>query len=162
MGAPPFPQLKPHGRWREGVGIDAKELNAWIVAGGFDWALVNRTSSTGAMQNEGDYVMGDVERAYESANEKIGSAQDAYLSTVKRFKGEIKNDLTAISAAADRVARENEKMRAAYEAAAKTLTSPDMERAIANAERLAAALRSISELQNHSITFAVLDRKPQA
>lgn len=154
-----FPKPKPYGRWREGVAFSEREVDAWIVSGGLLWEppVVGKTTAT--MRHEGDFAMSDVEAAYKEAVEKVGSAQEAYLRLAKTFKGEIKNDITSISASADRVLRENEKMRAAYEAAAKTLTSPEMVQAIANAERLAKALESISALQSHSITFAVLDKK---
>lgn len=105
--------------------------------------------------------MADVEAAYKEAVEKVGGARDAYTKLIQEFKGHIKNDMSSISASADRVLRENEKMRAAYDAAAKTLNSQEMMQAIANAERLAKALECISALQSHSITFAVLDRKPK-
>ncbi len=158
MRPPPFPQPARCGEFREGVGISAKGLDAWIEAGGLKWALLGDVT-TGAMRNEGDFTMADVEQAYKDAAKVVGSAQDAYVKLVRVFKGEIKNDLASISASADRVLKENAKIKAAYEATAATLTTPAMEQAIANAERLAAALRAISELQNHSITFAVLDKK---
>lgn len=106
--------------------------------------------------------MTDVTPEYEKANKVISEAQAAYNKTLDQFRGAIKNDLASISASADRVVRENAKMKAAYEAAAVLLTSPEMGQAIANAERLAKALESISALQSHSITFAVLDKKAPA
>lgn len=158
-----FPRPVKWGQWREGIGFRADELDAWILSGGLLWqgpVLGGRTR--GEQQNEGDYSMADVEQAYKEAANKVGAAKEAYSKIVADFKGNIKNDLTSISASADRVLRENEKMRAAYAAAAGLLTSPEMEKAIANAERLAKALEAISALQSHSITFAVIDKKPPA
>lgn len=161
MKPPLFPQPKATGQWREGFGILAKDFSAWINAGGLQWHLLGGPT-TGAMKNEGDFVMADVEQAYEEARQVVGSAQEAYLKLVQSFRNNIKNDLASISASADRVQKEQAKMKAAYDAATKMLICPEMEKAIANAERLATALAAISELQSHSITFAVLDKKPTA
>lgn len=105
--------------------------------------------------------MSDVGPAYEQANKVIGDAQEAYLKTVSTFKANIKNDLSSISAAAQKIQAESAKVRAAYEDTARQLITADMERAIVNAERLAVALKTISELQSNRITLAVLDSKPK-
>lgn len=105
--------------------------------------------------------MGDVNVAYDEAREVIEKAAAAYSKTIADFRGTIKNDLTSISAASDRVTGEVGKMQRAYDKCALLLTSAEMVAAIGNAERLAAALGAISALQSHSITFAVLDKKTQ-
>lgn len=142
-----------------GAAFSLKEVNAYIRAGGLQWNMLMDGKTTKGKKREGDYQMTDITPEYEKANQVISNAQAAYNKTLDQFRSTVKNDLASISASADRVQRENEKMRSAYEAAAGMLTSPEMEKAIANAERLATALQAISALQNHSITFAVLDKK---
>lgn len=162
MRAPPFPQpASNHGGVRDAA-WKLSEINAWMVAGGLQWVMLGERTTTKAMRLEGDYNMTDIAPEYQKANKVIAEAKAAYDKTLEQFRGAIKNDLASISASADRVQRENAKMKAAYEAAAGTLNSPEMEKAIANAERLATALQAISALQNHSITFAVLDKKTAA
>lgn len=136
-----------------------REVNKWIVAGGCRWAMLGSGKTTKAMHKEGDYFMDDVVEEYVKANQTIADAQAAYSKTLQGFRSAIKNDLSSIDASANKVTAEAAKMQQAYRNAIGTLTAPDMEAAIKNAERLAAALRAISELQSHSITFAVLDKK---
>lgn len=151
----PFPQ-PVRAATREGVGWAAADLDKWVVAGGLDWALIGKRKF--GDQREGSF-MSEVVEAYESARKLIDDANAAYNKTVAGFRGTIKNDLASIASSAEKVQAEVGKMQRAYQAAVETLTSPSMASAIENAERLANALKAISELQSHSITFAVLDKK---
>lgn len=103
--------------------------------------------------------MGDTEQAYIEATKTLSEANEAYNKVLNSFRSTIKNDLASISASGVKVQAETAKMRQAYTDAVTTLTSKEMISAIENAERLATALQAISSLQNHSITFAVLDKK---
>jgi transcriptional regulator with AAA-type ATPase domain len=85
------------------------------------------------------------------ANESI----DKLNKTVEAFRGQIKNDLASMKAASDRVQSEVRQMEARYLQAQHTLTTPEFERAIANAERMARALESISALSQTKLAFAV-------
>ena len=103
--------------------------------------------------------MSDIDTAYERANEQVSKAQEAYNKTITTFRSTIKNDLATIGASADKVRNLAAGLGRESTAAIEIMTSPEMIRALENAERLAAALKAISELQSHSITFAILDRK---
>lgn len=77
--------------------------------------------------------------------------------TVKGFRDQIKNDLASMKAASERVQNEVNQMDAKYRKAAELLTSKEFEHAIANAERMAIALKAISELQQTQLSFAVFN-----
>ncbi len=97
----------------------------------------------------------DVEQ---SAVETTGAANDALQvlkSTLDKFRSTIANDLTSIKAASSKVQAETLQMKQAYMAAQSILTSPEFDRAVSNAERLAAALESISRLSETRIKVAV-------
>lgn len=92
------------------------------------------------------------------AVEVSGAAEDALKSlkaSLDKFKSTLANDLTSMKAAASRVQSETLQMKQAYQAAQSMLTTPEFERAVANAERMAAALKSISELSETKLSVAV-------
>ena len=162
MGMPPFPSVV-RGRNlsattkndRSNTTFLSADIEAWELAGGLEWVLLGK--STGATRNEGDYSMSDVTEAYEKANIVISNANTAYNKTVVDFRSTIKNDMTSISASADKVQKESVKLSAAYRASLSLLNSPEMITAIENAERLAAALTAISQVQPNKIAFAVIE-----
>jgi hypothetical protein len=92
--------------------------------------------------------------ATESAD-RANSALENLDVTVKKFRERIKNDLSSMKASSDRVQSEVIQMGARYKEAQAILTSPAMETAIANAERLAVALKAISELSTTKLSVAV-------
>lgn len=92
------------------------------------------------------------------AVETTGAANDALQTlkaTLDKFRGTIANDLTAIKAASTRVQTETLQMKQAYVAAQNILTGPEFERAIINAERMAAALQSIAAVSDTSLSVSV-------
>ena len=101
--------------------------------------------------------MSDVEKAYEEANESISKAEEAYHATISRFRSTIKNDLSSISSSASKTVNESEKINTAYAKAISQLTSADMEKAIQNAERLASALKTISDAKSTEVYFKLFD-----
>lgn len=92
--------------------------------------------------------------ATESAD-RANTALENLDTTVRKFRERIKNDLSSMKASSDRVQSEVSQMSEKYKAAQAILTSPDMEKAIANAERLAAALQAISDLSTTKLSVAV-------
>lgn len=92
--------------------------------------------------------------ATESAD-RANSALEKLDVTVKKFRERIKNDLSSMKASSDRVQSEVIQMGERYKEAQEILTNPTMEKAIANAERLATALKAISELSETKLSFAV-------
>ena len=97
--------------------------------------------------------------ATESANRANTSLENLDV-TVRKFRERIKNDLSSMKASSDRVQSEVSQMSEKYKAAQEILTSPVMEKAIANAERLAIALKQISELSETKLSIAVFDPGP--
>ncbi len=104
----------------------------------------------------------DVDEELHKAVAKVSGGAEAYTKAVLKFRSDTKNDIVSISASAAKIEAQCEKMHQAYSHAVTLLTSAEMELAIANAERLAKALESIAALKSNSITFAVLDTKPNA
>lgn len=93
---------------------------------------------------------------------EVGTLSSTYIAAVKKIRGELINDVDSIAKATARLKTETGKAIAEYNAALTLWTSPDMERAIVNAERLATALGAVNDLKSQSITFAVLDAKTQS
>lgn len=76
-------------------------------------------------------------------------------ATLDGFRGAIKNDMTSMKAASDRVQNEVQQMRDRYKQAQDMLTTPDFMKAIENAERMATALQAIQKLTETKISVAV-------
>lgn len=96
------------------------------------------------------------------ATQKAEEAINKLRSTTELFRGAIKNDLSSMKAASDRVQTEVTQMRDRYTAAQSLLTSPEFQMAVNNAERLATALESIHKLQGQRIGFALFSGEEKA
>lgn len=90
---------------------------------------------------------------------EVGKVLERYQEVVKNFRATVKNDIAAVKASAVATEETVNRIGKVYRDTAAMLTTPEFKLAIENAERMAAALKSITELQSHSITFAVLDKK---
>lgn len=94
----------------------------------------------------------------ETSVEVSGKAEEALASlkvAVDKFRGHIAGDLTSIKAASSRIQTEALQIKQVYQATASMLTSEDFVAAVANAERMAVALRAISELSDTKLSVAV-------
>lgn len=80
---------------------------------------------------------------------------DKLKTTLVDFRGSIKNDLTSMKAASERVQNEVMQMQEKYKQAQAMLTTPEFMQAIENAERMAVALKAIQELTETKISVAV-------
>lgn len=80
---------------------------------------------------------------------------DNLKKTLVDFRGTIKNDLSSMKAASERVQTEVLQMRDKYKQAQDLLNSPEFVQAIENAERMAKALESIQRLTETKISVAV-------
>lgn len=89
------------------------------------------------------------------AAERAATAIAKLDDTAKRFREAVKNDLSSMKASSDRVQNEVRQMEDRYRFAAAMLTSPDFTRALENAERMATALKAISELSETKLSVAV-------
>lgn len=98
----------------------------------------------------------------ETASAEIEAAYDRFDVKRKKFRSEINNEVASVAASAGRISSEFAKVSDAVSKIERLMISPEMLSAIANAERLAAALQSISEIQSSRLTFAVIDQSPKA
>lgn len=89
------------------------------------------------------------------ASERATQALEKLEGKLKSFRSVLGNDLTSIKAASQRVNTEVSGMTAQYAAAQALLTSPEFDRAIANAERMATALEAISRLSDTSLNVSI-------
>lgn len=103
----------------------------------------------------------DMADAFEVSIEKAEGARARLNAQLKEFRGEIKNDLAAISASGDRVRDEVRKIALAIESVVQKMSGRDVAAAVENMERLAAALAQIEKLSSTKLMFAVIDQKSQ-
>lgn len=80
---------------------------------------------------------------------------DKLRATLVDFRGAIKNDLSSMKAASERVQNEVLQMQERYRQAQAMLTTPEFMQAIQNAERMAVALKAIQELTETKVSVAV-------
>jgi hypothetical protein len=96
-----------------------------------------------------------IELASEEAALRAVAAMEKLDKRIVDFRSRTANDLASIKAASQRVQTETQSMAEKYAAAQNLLTSPEFERAVANAERMAAALEAISKLSETKLSVAV-------
>lgn len=96
-----------------------------------------------------------IELASEEAADRAKSAIERLETHLAAFRSKIGNDLTSIKAASQRVQTEVQSMSDKYVVAQSILTSPEFEKALLNAERMATALKAISELSDTKLSVAV-------
>jgi hypothetical protein len=153
-----IPQPVKNPSSRDGIGFRSSDIDRFLIAGNIEWLMVDGRIRSINPAIEGDYIMSDVEKAYEKANDVISLAQGAFNKTLSTFRATIKNDLTSISSASNRVSNEAVKMNTTYSQTIETLNSKGMEDAILNAERLAAALEAISAIKPTDVNFKFLEK----
>ena len=83
------------------------------------------------------------------------AAVDKLKATLVDFRGTVKNDLSSMKAASERVQNEVLQMQDKYRQAQDLLTTPEFMQAIHNAERMATALKAIQELTETKVSVAV-------
>ncbi len=128
------------GRFRDGVGVDAATIEeAQPISRQF-----------GVWKNAKM-----IELASEEAVQRATAAAEKLDQHLATFRSRVNNDLASIKAASQRVQTETQSMSEKYAAARDLLTSPEFERAIANAERMATALEAISRLSETKLSVAV-------
>lgn len=149
---PPMPQPIKYG-YREGVGWKADEITEYLAHGGWIATLFSRS------QKQEDHSFMELEEAATSSAKSVAAVVDAYMSKVSNLKAQLQNDSASIRASVDRIEKEHNRLSASFKRITDMMTSGDFVSAIHNAERLAKALESISELGSSSLTFAVIDKK---
>lgn len=132
--------IRKTGQFREGTGFDARAIER-----------MKPQSVQRKLWKEA--VM--IELASEEAAQRAAQAVDKLDERINAFRSKVGNDLSSMKAASQRVQTEVQSMSDKYAAARDLLTSPEFERAIANAERMASALESISRLSETKLSVAV-------
>ena len=97
----------------------------------------------------------ELDIAATESTDRAAKAIENLDAIVKNFREKIKNDTASMKAASERVQGECARMSVQYRQAQELLISPEFERAIANAERMATALQSISALSETRLSVAV-------
>lgn len=112
------------------------------------------------------FTLWKVSKMLELASEEAATRANTALSNLEdhltKFRSKVGNDLTSIKAASQRVQTESQAMAEKYIKARDMLISPDFEKAILNAERMAAALEAISKLSETKLSFAVFSGSNQS
>lgn len=149
---PPFPK-EVKADFREGHGYRKDDLVRVLVFGGWAASLFFSGEPEG---KRGTFM--DLEtKAVESAS-SVANVVDAYMGRVRDLKSRLQNDSASIKASAERIEKEMARVHQATSTAVNALISPEMERAIENAERLALALQSISETRESTVKFSVIEK----
>lgn len=126
------------------VDADHDKLSTWL-------------NSAEAALREAEVIAVDIENHSVESTEKAINAVANLRKTLDQFRSVIGNDLTSIKAASARVQTETQVMAKRYHDAAALLTSPEFMKAIENAERMAIALKAISELSETKLSVAVFN-----
>lgn len=127
-----------------GPGWRGEALQRWLIS--FEWA----TSTEGAFMN----LMEELKGNYDEAD-KLWSS---YKERLTAFRSEVKNDVASLEASARKTTEAVHRMTKAYGDVITQLNSLEMQQAVTNAERLAAALASLAQLQSQKLVFAVTDQ----
>jgi len=130
------------GMYKEGIAFKASVIKGWQSTLGPYWTTWRLSM--------------EAEIAASESRQRAQASIDSLRETVTKFSAEIKNDLSSMKAASQRVQTEAAQMRERYTQAQAILTSPEFERAIENAERMAVALKSLSELSATNLNVSVL------
>lgn len=128
----------------EGIGFDRHHTNAVM--------LIFRAfiDTEGGLMNVIDELQGNYDAALELWKK--------YETDLCAFRSKVKDDVTSLEASARKTTAAVQRMGAQYQEVIAQLTSPTMQQAIENAERLAAAVSALSALQSHRMTFEVAER----
>ena len=103
----------------------------------------------------------DLQQAATDAATSVASVVEAYMGRVKALQGTLQNDAASIKASVARIEKEHSRLAMSFAKITDQMNSQEFISAINNAERLASALNSIADLGSSSLTFAVIDKKPQ-
>lgn len=84
----------------------------------------------------------------------------AYEKRLSDFRSLVKNDVASLEASARKTAEAVTRMNKAYGDVIAQMNGQEMRQAVENAERLAAAMAALANLQSHKLTVAVIDNDP--
>jgi ribosomal protein L20 len=99
-------------------------------------------------------VIEELSKNYEQA----ASLWKDYEKRLTEFRSAVKNDVTSLEAAARKTTDAVHRMNAAYGHVITQLNSQEMQQALSNAERLAAAMQALASLQSHRLVLSVTEQ----
>jgi len=140
---PRLPMPVRTGATREGLAYSKADIDIWVIA--YAWAF------------DTERIFMNVEESLRNNYESASALWETYKEKLDTFRNCARNDMTSLEAAARKTKEAAHRMVDAYASVFAQLNGADMERAIQNAERLAAALKSISEARSHQLVFSVAD-----
>lgn len=130
------------GQFREGFGFNKSDCDAYTHRVG--WAISTEDAFLNIIEElKGNYS--EVAQLWAMYDEKL-----------KKFRGEVKNDIASLEAAARKTTEGVQRMNKAYADVVDQMNSPAMEQAIKNAERLAAAMTTLANAQSQQLSFTVV------
>jgi hypothetical protein len=147
-------------RFREGYAYSKGDLNIWLANSGWIESIIGVSDARGQPEDEG--TMANYAEQMDAATAVVENSMTKFFASRDRFKGELRNDVSSVGAAANRMHAEMLKLQQSVEAAIRLMNSAEMIAALANAERLAQALGAINALQSQRLTFAVIENKSPA
>jgi septal ring factor EnvC (AmiA/AmiB activator) len=134
-------RVKRGGLSREGAYYLSRDVEIYMAR--FGWAV-----------NTEKCLM-NMSETLEEQYEQVTELWSKYDEKLKAFRGNVKNDISSLQASASKTAEAIQKMNRAYGEVVIQMTGEEMQRAIANAERLAAALESINRIQSQALTLQI-------
>jgi hypothetical protein len=90
--------------------------------------------------------------------EECAGVWETYDKKLAAFRSAVKNDVISLEASARKTTEAVNRMTQAYSNVITQLNSPEMQQAVANAERLSVALTALAQLQSQKLVFAVTDQ----
>ena len=157
--------IGPDGRFPKGVKAGNRDGYAWPVgevnlymADQWHETVIGLHDQKGQSVDEG--TMAHTEEKLAAATQEVKAAFEAFQQVRDKLRTELKNDTASIAANCDKITAHMNKVRDSVRSVESELTSAEMNAAIGNAERLAAALTAIASVHASQLTFAVIGKTP--
>lgn len=138
-----FPHWRRTPVSRDGIAFVGEHINHWVVRA--KWAI---QTEKGFMN-----VIEELKTDYEAA----AAMWEQYEKKLDQFRSAVKNDVTSLEATARRAHDSAIRIQKAHADVFAQLNGAEMQTAIANAERLAAALTAIQQMKAHRVTLSVAE-----
>lgn len=133
------------GRFRDGIAYSRQELDEWIV--GYAWCI----DTEGFLMD----IQTELKANYDSAAELWSK----YEKQLDRFRSAVKNDVASLEASVRKISEAMQRMNKHVGEVVQRMNSTDMQLAITNAERLAAAVNALASVQSSKLTVAIVDNE---
>jgi len=87
--------------------------------------------------------------------DEVKDALYAYEEVVKKFRGSVKNDISSAKSSASSLEENIRRMGAVYKETMTILNSDEFMGALANAEKMAMALKALAEVNMQTVNFSI-------